>query len=90
MAKPDLLILDEPSMGLAPIVVEEIYGFLRHRTGTLARTAILLGEQSTALALSVAERAYVLNRGNVVFDGLARELDESTMLSEYLGAAPGA
>jgi branched-chain amino acid transport system ATP-binding protein len=88
MAKPTLLILDEPSMGLAPIVVEEIYDFLRHRTGTLADTAILLGEQSTALALSVAARAYVLARGLVVFDGLAEDLDQSQMVSAYLGAGP--
>jgi branched-chain amino acid transport system ATP-binding protein len=89
MAKPTLLILDEPSMGLAPIVVEEIYDFLRHRTGTLAETAILLGEQSTALALSVAERAYVLARGLVVFDGHAKGLDHSQMVSAYLGGPEG-
>jgi branched-chain amino acid transport system ATP-binding protein len=84
MAKPALLILDEPSMGLAPIVVNEIYTLLRYRTGTLAGCAILLGEQSAALALSVAERAYVMARGRVVFDGAAKELDQTRLVSAYL------
>jgi branched-chain amino acid transport system ATP-binding protein len=89
MAKPILLILDEPSMGLAPIVVDEIYRLLRDRTGTLAGCAILLGEQSAALALSVAGRAYVLGRGNVVFAGSADELDQTRLVSAYLDDADG-
>lgn len=85
MAAPSVLLLDEPSMGLAPIVIEEIYDLLKRRSGTLAAVGILLAEQSAALALSVADRAIVLARGEVAFTGEARLLDEQTMLSAYLG-----
>lgn len=85
MARPDLLLLDEPSMGLAPIVIEEIYDFLRRRAGTLAEAGILLAEQSTALAATVADRACVLSLGRVVFEADAAELDEGRLLKAYLG-----
>jgi branched-chain amino acid transport system ATP-binding protein len=90
MAKPEVLLIDEPSMGLAPIVIEQIYELFRDRPGTLKDTAILLAEQSAALALSVASRAYVLARGAVTYAGPADELDENTMLAAYLGVAPSA
>jgi branched-chain amino acid transport system ATP-binding protein len=84
VSRPDLLLLDEPSMGLAPIVIEEIYEFLGQRMGTLAECGILLAEQSAALALSVSDRAYVLARGRMVFDGLSVELDKEKVASAYL------
>jgi branched-chain amino acid transport system ATP-binding protein len=87
MASPKVLLLDEPSMGLAPIVIEEIYELLRNRQGTLAKVGILLAEQSSALALSIATHAYVLSVGEVVYDGPAEKLDERTMLEAYLGVA---
>ncbi|MFI5426593.1 ABC transporter ATP-binding protein [Aeromicrobium sp. UC242_57] len=84
MAKPDLLLLDEPSMGLAPIMIEEIYDILRARDGILGECSVLLAEQSAAVALSVSDRAYVLSRGSVVFEGQASELDAGRVAAAYL------
>lgn len=84
MLDPVLLILDEPSHGLAPIVVEELHRALAgiHRGGT----AILLVEQNTALALEVAGRGYVLQAGRVVLDGTAEALrGDPQVRSAYLG-----
>lgn len=86
MARPDLLVLDEPSMGLAPIVIQEIYRALSRRGGAMAATAILLAEQSTAIALSLAERACVLSRGRVVFFGPAADVDADMTVDAYLGS----
>ena len=86
MANPDLLLLDEPSMGLAPVIVDEIYAFLADRTGTLAGRSILIAEQSASLGISIAQRAYVLSRGRLTFAGDANDLDEETMINAYLGA----
>jgi branched-chain amino acid transport system ATP-binding protein len=85
MSKPDVLMLDEPSMGLAPIVIKEIYERLDQREGTIADVSILLAEQSAALALSLADHVYVLARGRVVFDGLPSELSGDAAASAYLG-----
>lgn len=84
MARPDVLLLDEPSMGLAPIVIGEIYELLRERRGTLSSSGILLAEQSAALAVSVADRCHVLSRGRTRFEGRADALDEDLMVSAYL------
>jgi branched-chain amino acid transport system ATP-binding protein len=84
MLEPVLLILDEPSHGLAPIVVEELHRALTgiHRGGT----AILLVEQNTALALEVADRGYVLEAGRVVLDGTAEALrGDPQVRTAYLG-----
>lgn len=84
MAKPRLLILDEPSLGLAPLIVEEIYNTIQtlHRQGT----TILLVEQNAMGALSIAERAYVLETGRIVLSGTARELMEHDEVQRaYLG-----
>ncbi len=78
MAKPRLLIVDEPSLGLAPIVVEQLYEFfvsLREDGLTL-----LLVEQYVEIVLAVADRAYVLDKGSVALSGSARELRESSEL----------
>ena len=84
MSRPKLLMLDEPSMGLAPILVEEIFSIIRdlHRAGT----TILLVEQNAQAALSVADRGYVLETGAVVTTGTGRELLESPDIKRaYLG-----
>jgi branched-chain amino acid transport system ATP-binding protein len=85
MATPRVLMLDEPSMGLAPIVIEEIYEILRHRQGALAGCSILLAEQSAALALDVADYVYVLRRGAVIAQGEPASMDQARMAESYLG-----
>jgi branched-chain amino acid transport system ATP-binding protein len=88
MAQPRLLLLDEPSLGLAPIVVAEI-GEALHRIAA-AGTAILLADQSTALALRVTEHAHLLESGRSVMSGPTAELllDDAVRAS-YLGTAGG-
>ncbi len=84
MAKPKLLMLDEPSMGLAPLLVRQIYTTF---TDIVAQgTSILLVEQNARLALKVAHRAYVLEHGEIVLTGSAKALAESDELKAvYLG-----
>ena len=84
MARPRLLLLDEPSMGLAPVLVEQIFATI----GSINRqgTTILLVEQNAAMALSIAHRAYVLETGAVVLSGTAGELAENERVRHaYLG-----
>ena len=84
MSRPKLLMLDEPSMGLAPILVEQIFDIIRdlHRAGT----TILLVEQNAQAALSVADRGYVLETGRVVTSGAGPELLASPAIKRaYLG-----
>ena len=84
MSHPKLLMLDEPSMGLAPILVEQIFDIIRslHRTGT----TILLVEQNAQMALSVADRAYVLETGEITMTGTGDELIHSDAIRKaYLG-----
>ena len=84
MARPKLLMLDEPSMGLSPILVREIFDIIReiNRQGT----AILLVEQNAFMALQVAHRAYVLETGKVVLSGPAAELlRDPKVKAAYLG-----
>ena len=84
MSHPKLLMLDEPSMGLAPILVEQIFEIIEnlHKVGT----TILLVEQNAQAALSVADRGYVLETGKVVTTGAGRELLESPAIKKaYLG-----
>jgi branched-chain amino acid transport system ATP-binding protein len=84
MARPRVLLLDEPSMGLAPIVVQGIFRTLREiNAGGLT---IFLVEQNVRQALKIAERAYVLENGRVVLQGSGRELlDEPRVQQAYLG-----
>ncbi|NLG26001.1 MAG: ABC transporter ATP-binding protein [Clostridiales bacterium] len=85
MSKPDLLMLDEPSMGLSPILVQEIFDIIRQINQ--AGTTVLLVEQNAKMALSIASRAYVLETGNVVMHGPAQELLASEEVRKaYLGA----
>ncbi|MGT2887741.1 ABC transporter ATP-binding protein [Streptococcus didelphis] len=84
MSKPKLLLLDEPSMGLAPIFIQEIFNIIQdiQKKGT----TILLIEQNANKALSIADRAYVLETGKVVLSGSGQELLESEQVKKaYLG-----
>ena len=84
MARPRILLLDEPSMGLAPILVEQIFQTVEdiNRQGT----TILLVEQNAAMALSIAHRGYVLETGNIALQGSAVELQEHPDVKRaYLG-----
>ena len=84
MSRPKLLMLDEPSMGLAPILVEQIFDIIRelHAAGT----TILLVEQNAQMALSVADRAYVLETGKISMSGEARALlADDNVRKAYLG-----
>ena len=86
MSHPDLLILDEPSMGLAPILVQGIFDIIKefHKMGT----TILLVEQNAEMALSIADRAYVLESGRIVLTGTGAELKASDAIKKaYLGGA---
>lgn len=84
MAKPKLLLLDEPSMGLAPIVVEEIFEIIKNIRK--AGTTILLVEQNANAALQIADRGYVLETGSVVLEGLAQDLlHDDSVRKAYLG-----
>ncbi len=84
MSDPKLLMLDEPSMGLAPILVEQIFEIIAslHKAGT----TILLVEQNARMALSVADRGYVLETGKIALSGTGKELAESDDIKKaYLG-----
>ena len=84
MSRPKLLMLDEPSMGLAPILVQQIFNIILelHEHGT----TILLVEQNARMALSIATRGYVLETGNIVLQGTGQELLESPAVKKaYLG-----
>ena len=84
MSKPKLLMLDEPSMGLAPILVEQIFEIIQslHKAGT----TILLVEQNAQMALSVADRGYVLETGKIVTTGTGKALlEDESVKKAYLG-----
>ena len=84
MSQPKLMMLDEPSMGLAPVLVEDIFEIIHnlHEAGT----TILLVEQNARMALSIADRAYVLETGNVTLSGDAKELmNNDSVRKAYLG-----
>ena len=84
MSQPKLLMLDEPSMGLAPILVEQVFEIITrlHKAGT----TILLVEQNAEMALSIADRAYVMETGRITLSGTGRELAASEEVQKaYLG-----
>ena len=84
MGRPELLLLDEPSMGLAPLIVREIFKIIRQLNET--GTTILLVEQNAMAALKVAHYAYVLETGDIVYDGSAEDLLDNPKVKEaYLG-----
>jgi branched-chain amino acid transport system ATP-binding protein len=84
MSHPKLLMLDEPSMGLSPILVDQIFSIIKdlHEQGT----TILLVEQNAGKALKISDRAYVLESGRIVLSGTGKELSESDAIKKaYLG-----
>jgi len=84
MSRPKVLLLDEPSLGLAPVVVDQIFGMIAALKAS--GTTILLVEQNVAKALSVADRAYVMRLGRIAASGTAAEIGAQTNLSAlYLG-----
>ena len=89
MARPKLILMDEPSMGLSPLLVKEVFGIIRRINQELGVT-ILLVEQNARMALSVASFGYVMEQGKVVLDGTAAELAGNEDVKEfYLGIAEG-
>lgn len=84
MSQPRLLLLDEPSMGLAPLLVKEIFSIIKEINAS--GTTILLVEQNANMALSIAHQAYVLETGRIILSGPAKELAESEEVRKaYLG-----
>jgi branched-chain amino acid transport system ATP-binding protein len=84
MSRPRLLLMDEPSMGLAPLLVKEIFAIIKEINAS--GTTILLVEQNANMALSVAHKAYVLETGRITLAGTAKELSESEAVRKaYLG-----
>jgi branched-chain amino acid transport system ATP-binding protein len=85
MARPKLILMDEPSMGLSPLLVKEVFGIIRRLNRDLGIT-ILLVEQNARMALSVASYGYVMEQGKIVLDGTAASLAENEDVKEfYLG-----
>lgn len=84
IARPVALLLDEPSMGLSPLLTDVIYQFLARRAEVFGDVAIVLAEQSR-IALSVADRVCILTKGRIVFSGLAHEASRDVTVRAYLG-----
>lgn len=85
MARPKLMMLDEPSLGLAPLIVQEIFGIIK-RINQEENTTILLVEQNARLALDVADYAYIMENGRIVLEGDPMVLGENADVREfYLG-----
>jgi len=86
MSKPKIILMDEPSMGLSPIYVNEIFDIIQEVSKS--GTTVLLVEQNAKKALSIADRAYVLETGNIVTEGKASDLlEDDTIKKAYLGEA---
>jgi len=84
MASPKLMLLDEPSMGLAPVLVEQVFDTIEEINNQ--GTSILLVEQNAQMALSIADRAYVLETGKIMLEGKANDvLNNSMVIEAYLG-----
>lgn len=89
MANPNMILLDEPSMGLAPQIVEEIFEIVRD-LNQRERVSFLLAEQNTNIALRYSDYGYILENGRVMMDGVAKELAENEDVKEfYLGVSSG-
>ena len=84
MSKPKIILMDEPSMGLSPIMVNEIFDIIR--SVSESGTTVLLVEQNAKKALSIADRAYVLETGKIVLEGKAKDLlEDDSIKKAYLG-----
>ena len=89
MSRPKMILLDEPSMGLAPQIVEEIFEIV-HRLNEKEGVSFLLAEQNANMALKYARYGYILENGRIVMDGDAKALRENEDVKEfYLGIAEG-
>jgi len=89
MSKPKLMMLDEPSLGLAPLLVEEIFGRVKALNAEIG-TTVLLVEQNARRALEIADHAYVMENGRIVLEGQAAELASNPDVQEfYLGLSEG-
>lgn len=89
MSDPKVIMLDEPSLGLAPLIIEEIFGIIR-RMREEAGVTILLVEQNANLALSIADHGYVMENGSIVMEGSAEQLANNSDIREfYLGLGEG-
>ena len=89
MSRPDVLLLDEPSMGLSPLMVEKVFEVVR--TVSAQGVTILLVEQNAKLALQAADRGYVMDSGLVTLSGDAKQLlDDPKVRAAYLGEEPAA
>ena len=89
MTNPDMVLLDEPSMGLAPQIVEEVFNIVRD-LNTKERTTFLLAEQNTNMALKYADYGYIMESGRIVMDGKASDLASNEDVKEfYLGVGGG-
>lgn len=85
MLKPRVMLLDEPSLGLAPVIIDDLYEAL-HRVNQTQGTAMLIVEQNASLALEIADEAYVLETGSMVLSGAARDVAENDgVRAAYLG-----
>ena len=84
MSHPRLLMLDEPSMGLSPLLVDQVFDIIKHFNQI--GTTILLVEQNASKSLSISDRAYVLENGAIAYSGTGKELAESDDIKKaYLG-----
>ena len=84
MARPQILLMDEPSLGLAPILVQEVFRVIKEINS--AGTTILLVEQNATMALSVSHRGYVMETGNIVLQGTSQDLLRNPQVQDaYLG-----
>ena len=84
MSKPKIILMDEPSMGLSPIMVNEIFSIIQEVSD--GGTTVLLVEQNAKKALAIADRGYVLETGNIVLEGKASDLlDNDSIKKAYLG-----
>ena len=89
MAKPKIILMDEPSMGLSPLLVKEVFGIIKRLNKDLGIT-ILLVEQNARLALNISSRAYIMENGKIVLEGLSKDLSNNEDVKEfYLGGGKG-
>ena len=89
MAKPKIILMDEPSMGLSPLLVKEVFSIIEKLNKDLGIT-ILLVEQNAKLALNISSRAYIMENGKIVLEGLSKELSNNEDVKEfYLGGGKG-
>jgi len=87
VGNPAVMLMDEPSEGLAPVIVEELTRAVRHLTGTQGLTLVLV-EQNTRLALDISPRIVVMNRGRIIYDGPSEPLKQNRQeLDRLIGVA---